>query len=349
MGRLKYLPLVFLLTLVLSSCADDYCDVPELIDPIIAQVRFDTAIVERGDVAEMEQRMGIVRIESVPLNFGAASAAFENFYVSHGDIVEYGQLLATLDMETLRLQIEQHEDRIEQMQNNFAFYNEMRRVDISFYNLCGDTQAASIANVELQIAIERQELQLRHAETDLERLRTRYRQSQLHAPFNGTIIYIPRRMRGSWVAPFDNIIYIIQEDAQIFVEYTGDTHIRQRVSSRIYAYIDGEVFTASRKRLTREQTLRYSTPPARFLVESETGAVPNVGALASLVTHIQSAENVLRLPRNAIFYSPEMGHYVHVVTNGQLELTPVIIGIRTETYVEIRYGLAEGAEVYVRS
>ena len=349
MDRYKFFPLIFLLILGFSSCVSGYRHAPELVVPVIAQVRFDTAVVERGDVSEMEFRMGIVRIESVPLNFGATSASFLSFYVSHGDVVEYGQLLAVLNMEPLRRQIEQHEERIEQLRRNFAFENELRRIDIDLYTIRGDLQAASLGRLELQLAIERQELQLRHEDTDLALLRARFNESLLPAPFNGTIAYIPRRLPGSWVAPFDPVIYIIPEAARIFVEYTGNTHIRQIVSSRIYAHINGEEFLASRKRLTREQTLRYATPPARFLLESQTGAVPDVGALASLITHIRSAEDVLRLPRNTIFYSPDIGHYVHVVTNGQLELTPITIGITTETYVEIRYGLAEGVEVYVRS
>lgn len=333
---------------ILASCnADDENSIaPDLLVPIITQVRFDTAIVTRGNVSEIEQHTGVVRVESQPLSFGSVSAPFDSFYVTFGESVSSGQLLASLNMEQLEIQIEQHEERIAEMRRSFDFENELRRIDIQLDRL---TSSASSNSLELELAIERQTLQLQHAEMDLEALQARLGLSRLYAPFDGTIVYMSQYTYGSWVPSFSPVLYISPNDASIYVEYTDNVPLRNRVGAIIKAHIEGNVYSATRMRLTREQMTRYSNTPTRFSLMSETGIYPPVGAFVSLEIHINSVENVLRLPRNAIFFDPEISFYVHQIVDGQLETVAITVGVRTGTYFEIQSGVEEGDEVYVRS
>jgi len=344
----RLLALMLIAAFGLSACGTGNTrgSAPELVVPIITQFRFDTATVTRGDIADVQQRTGIVRLESQPLNFGAVAASFNMLYVAPGDTVSYGQLLASLNIEHLERQIEQIEERIANMRQGFDFENELRRIDLQLARLNSATAPSSL---ELELAIERQNLQLSHAEADLQPLKARLAQSRLYAPFDGTIVYAIRRAHDSWVPSFAPIVYIAPEDARVFVEYTDTEPLILTLRAQVQAHIGTDIYRATRLSLTREQIARYISIPTRFVLESETGNSPPVGAFVSLKIYDQSAEDVLRLPRNAIFFDPGIGFYVQQMVNGELEMTTIAVGIRTETFYEIISGVQEGDEVYVRS
>ena len=339
MGKVIFIILFF----VLVSCVNgEELDAPELLTPISAQIRFNTAIVTRGLVADIEQRVGIVRVESTGLNFGPVSDFFETFHVRPGERVVEGQLLASLDMRHVRAQILDREERIERLRSDFAFENNIARIDIAL------AYDPTHLQRELNFALERQNLRLRHEEEDLRILRERYAMSFLYAPFDGVVSYLPARVSGTWVPAFVNVIYITSDDARVFVQYTGPTLFFHGLGSRVIIYIEGEAYDAVRLGLTREQISRYHTPlPLRFLLASDTQ--PPAGAFAAIHIYTNRAEDVLRLPHNALFFSPDIGFYVHRMIDGQREMTAVQTGVHTETYVEIISGLEEGDEVYARS
>ena len=334
---------------MLSSCGRNNVggSAPELLVPVSAQIRFDTAIVARGKVANVTQRAGFVSAEALAVNFGPVAAFFRNFYVLPGDAVSYGQLLARLDMEQLETQIARHEERIVELQMEFDFDNELRRIDLEMLIAEGANPAISHARLELELALERQALVLSHENADLQKMQTQLEQSELRAPFDGTVVYVAGQESGSWVAPFEPMLLITPDDAQVFVEYIGGTSIPQGVDVQIQAHIGSQVYTATRISVTREQALRYGHTPTRFILESETH--PPIGTFVSLIIYTSMREDVLRLPRNALFFNQDMGFYVYLITNGQLEMVVITTGLHTETYVEVLGGVAEGDEVYVRS
>ena len=410
----KFLPILLGVLLGLSSCAvgGTGSAPPELLTPVSAQIRIDTALVTRGNVAEVERRTGIVRTDSTSLNFGPVSASFGRFYVQPGDTVTEGQLLASLDMTHLEEQIENQEEHIARLRRDFDFDNELRRIDIEIQALelramriapapppvtlspkeesdydqeyenedenihddydeddtqnqedetpppppdvappaAADTawlsQELSRARLELELALERQALTLRHEEEDLQEMRTRLAQSFLYAPFSGTVTYISQRPPGAWVSSFEPMIYIASEDAQIFVEYDGGQPYHHAMGARVVAHIGEETFYATRLSITREQVQRYERPPIRFVLDTD--SPPPVGSFVSLHIYTAWEEDVLRLPRNTLFFHPDLGFYVYQVTGAEREMVVVSVGIRSETYVEILGGLGEGDEVYVR-
>ena len=344
--RIFLASIVLIAVLALTGCgAGGDHRAPELITPPIAEARFDTTTVTRGNVSEIFQRTGIVRVESHPHNFGPVSASFGKFYVLPGDEVEYGQLLARLNTENIEQQIERLTEQIADMRARFETENELLRIN---WQLARLQAGAPAHNLELELAQERQTLQLRHAEENLEELKARYAQMQLRAPYAGTVVFTAHLTAGSWVPSFTPVIFIAPEDAQVFVEYVDSAPLPLPYVS-VYAHIEGRVYNATRIRLAREHLLRYGTPPLRFALEAVGGNYPPLGAYVFLEIFTQHAEDVLRLPRNAVFHSYDWGYYVHQLTNGQLDVTPITVGIKTTTYIEITSGIREGDEVYVRA
>ena len=347
---MRLLALLFIAVLILSSCGRVAGGAaPELLVPVVAEIRFDSAIVERGPLLEMDVRLGFVRVESAALNFGPIAATFDTFYVLPGDTVTYGQLLARLNTEQLDAQILRQEEHIAGMRSRFDFENELRRIDIRILTAQGAGAAISNARMELDFAIERQTLQLRHAEADLQNLLDRLPAMELRAPADGTVTYVLGHTQGVWIPPFSSVLYFAAEDARIFVEYVGGDPYAHPRDIRIEAHIGSEIYTATRMWLPWEQARRYGqfVTPTRFILETETQPPP--GTLVVLHFFNRQVEDVLRLPRNTMFFNNDLGFYVYRIVGNQLEMTAVSTGIHTETYVEILGGLAEGDEVYVRS
>ena len=352
-----------------SACANVEATTapPELLFPEASYIHADTAVVTRGDVGDVERHTGIVRVDSMPVNFGSTAAQFGNFYVRHGDIVTEGQLLARLNFEQMERRVLAQEERMAFMLRDHALENEIRAVELtirvaennramwqaaeSFDNDRMSAEEAESREIErawynLQLSRERQSLLMRHEEVYLNSLLSRLDGSELRAPFDGVITYISSHVHGSWVVPFANIVHIAPNDADVFVEHIGATTLLPAGMARIQAYIDGNAFDLTRLHLTRVQSLRYTQPPIRFTLDTDTP--PPVGTLVSIHAYRRLVSGALRIPRGALLHDSGVGFYVHKAENGGMVQTLVSVGLRTATYVEILGGLAEGDIVHVR-
>jgi len=341
---------------------------PELLAPVSATIRTDTATITRGTVAEVRQYTGIVRASSESIGFGSVAARFGVFYVQPGDMVSQGQLLARLDFEQIQIRIARQEEHITATRRQQTLANNIRAIELDIQYLENarlmqqaiknyDKEAIAAAEsgrldiyrarMESEFLLEQQALALRHEESYLDSLKEQYERSKLHAPFDGMVTYIADLLPGSWVASFTAIMHIVADDAPIFVEYIGESYPNLHGVARIHAHIGGQIYNAARLNLTREQILRYGGSPLRFTLE--TAEPPPVGSFVSMYVYTHFEEDVLRIPRNALHHDPDMGFYVYRVDGLYLTQEYLTIGPRTETYVAVLSGLVEGDVVSVRS
>ena len=357
--------------IIFAACAGAAVP-PVLIAPVSADIRMDTAVVTRGPVAEVWRHSGVVRRDAQPLNFGSLAAAFGEYYVRLGEDVIQGQLLARLDFEELEKQIARQEERISDMNIAFVFDNELRTLDLDIRAIELTNDALYVSHevherrmleldrawVELELAGDRHALTMSHEAAVLQSLRDQLTQSEMRAPFSGTVVHLAPKAPGAWVAPFEPMVYIARTDAPVYVEYIQDSgnmpHLRHRHhpnhpsrAVRVMIHADGQVFETTRVQLTRDQILRYGNPaPVRFSIVGDTQ--PALGSFAAIHAYSHWVEDVLRIPRSALLSSPDLGFYTYRIENGQRIMTMISVGPRTETYVAVLSGLEEGDEVYVR-
>lgn len=358
--------MALLLVLALSACGAAEADAPpELLVPITVQTCDNTAVATRGSIAHIIRISGIVRADSVPLDFGATAGRFSEFYVLLGDAVYEGQLLARLDFTQVEERITRQEERITIMRTRNTFNNQLRSLDLDIRShinaiamqsaadsndtnarLDAEAEARAIqdARTELVFTIEQQALALRHEEEYLISLQQQYARSELFAPVAGTITYKADITAGSWVAPFSDILHILPEDAPVFIEYTGGTNV-PRVP-RIRANIGAAVYDLTRIEVSSEEVQRLGRAPVRYTIGGQ--VLYPMGTFAAIYVYSIWEEDVLRIPRNALFFDPDVGFYVYRVEDSQLTMVYVAIGRRTEAYAAIASGLEEGDVVYVR-
>ena len=334
---------------------------PDLLIPVSA--RIDTAVVTRGTVAEAARHVGIVRVQSEGLHFGVAAGNFGAFYVRTGEQVTQGQLLARLDTEAIYQQIQQQEERISRLQQNHIHDTALRNVEIDILTLehmamQRETQAQrdaaqqrymdiGRARMELDLAVQRHAFTMRHENAYLQTLEERRRGTAIYAPFDGTITYLATR---TWVPSFSPVVFISPEDAPVFIEYIGTETLTPGRAARITGHMYNQIMTLTHAPFTREQVVHYRSMggmmPVRFAMDTETP--PAVGTLVPLYIYSVWQADSLRIPGNALFFSPDTGFYVHRVENGMLLQTIISTGVMTDTFVSVTSGLTEGDVVYVR-
>ena len=360
---------LLILSLAFTACADTQISTsatPNLLIPTATRV--DTAVVTRGTVAEAQRFVGIVRQESIPLNFGAIAANLGEFYVRPGDSVVQGQVLARLDADLIEEQIVQQEERLSRLIYEFNVERTIRELDIEIMALelrdilfnAAETMNTSAfvaaerreleierAKLDLELIKERQSMTLRQEEVQLRNLVSRRAELNLYAPFDGVITRVVNR---GWVPSFTDILYISPMDAEVFVEYLGAAIFAPNRAVRIQGQYQGQVFGLNRMFLTREQILYYRNlninMPVRFAIESDD--IPPVGSLVTIYVYSHFLEDTLRIPRNALLASPEYGFFVYGVNDGILTQVLITVSAVTSTYVAVVSGLAEGDVIYVR-
>ena len=360
------LGLGFMFILLVTACAGDVrpANPPKLLVPLSERV--DMAVVTRGTLARIMQYRGIIRVESEQLDFGNNPLRFGNFHVVVGEQVEAGQLLARLDVEHIEEQLSDLRDEIVAVQEAHDFENEMIRSEISILwaqrneLIVGEAEVTQIdaktldinqRQLDLEHAYERQALTMRNLAIQVEYLEERLTAAELLAPYDGIITWLAPLEFRQFLYPFQSILSIsCGED--IFIEYasTNPLNFRPGTTPTITAAIEGRVYDLAIRLLSEEESSRYLinrvTPPARFdIVDSNHRLEP--GASVIITHYVQVAEDILMIPINSL-YAMFGETYVYINNNGSKEMRLVQVGIRNRAFVEIRYGLEEGDEVFVR-
>jgi multidrug efflux pump subunit AcrA (membrane-fusion protein) len=377
---LPWLSVFFLLSVLflLSACALQEPVAPELIPPV--SERLDITKADTGSVADIIRKPGIVRLRSRGLSFKRTPGIFGAFYVKHGEAVQEGQLLATLDTKALEEEIIKMEENLTRLKEENTLRREIRRLEIDEmifnYNLkqnADDLNEADFHFIEtLYMAIETALLTLTHEEERhslaeqqaagrLENHRLRLSGTRLYAPFNGIITHIQPIVKGDAVSVSTPVIYIAQPSS-LHIEVYDFTFrdfpdppgmspvpwipIPVIQAVRIRAYSPHGDFDLTYMGLPPAERTGHGMPPVYMEIAGP--PFPPLGAMVGVHLYLAWVEETLRIPSNALFHEPGTGFFAYRVINSRLVQTPLEIGVRGESFSEVLDGLAEGDEVFVR-
>jgi len=371
----KKIMVILVILILFTACANSVLDNPpgpELITP--AATRFDTIFIDRGAIENVAQHRGVTRPVSHPVTFGNHSGFFGHFYVQPGDVVREGQLLARLYSETLFEQISSVEEHLVNLRRAHNIENNLHTLEIDLLVLeqsemmrqgaetadvalmeRAETHSLEIARLELaqQQANQRHALAVAHATEDLTQLRETLRLREIAAPFDGTISYIPDIRPGSFVLQGRHVLYLTT-GYPLFVEKIGSPHAFQPL---IVQYIRGNVagrpMELAHWPLSRAEMFVHGTGGGARFVPTNAADTLQLGEYVELLFYRDLLQDVVRVPVNAKFRGGMVDgvptFYVLLVVNETLVPTTIEIGVTSESFAEVLYGLQEGDEVYVRS
>ena len=363
--------ILLLLILAVTACSAP-SPRPVLLEPVSAQL--GNVRVSRGNVQVKEIHRGVVKAHSEAVRVQTGSGILGTIYAWPGDEVTTGQLLARMDTENILERYEAQTLRISNMRRQHDFVNEENALEIAALELSYASTVWAAAEEFDTAAMERAEqiresiewanltkqqtiaIQNANMARELQRLTDlsdALADANIYAPFDGVISYMAVN-KGAWVNNFDPVMYIICHNADVFVEYVGQslTLNQARFPIRKQGHVGTAVFDLTLIPPTAEQQEYYIRrnlpPPIRYRV-SDGVQLPPVGTSVSLNFYSRFYEDVLRVPRNALFTHATYGSFVYRIEDGQMVQTFVTIGTITETYAPVFGGLQEGDEIFVRS
>jgi len=359
----------------ISSCGEGATLVgPPLHEPVAGQA--DIAIVSRGIVEALDIVPGITSSPTQAARLEVGSGRIESVYAWPGDSVVEGQLLARLDSSHLDVMIEGMEESLARSQRLHHLQTEemsleIRLLEFAYSDAREQAQSAQgtplyeaaidnatrirqrkeLVGLELNHRRRRHNIDVEDMEIALSSLRRDVGETEVRSPIDGEVVYTV--FPGAWVTASDPVMYIAETEG-VIVEYIGMTIFasRFRDAVKLQGIINGRVYDLEAITPSREEQVYYRSRnlelPIRFEIRSELYDAPPVGEKVFIHLYSAWAEDVLRIPSNALFRSGQDVSFVYRREGDTQELVYVATGMTTGFYIEIVEGLNEGDEIFVR-
>ncbi len=299
---------------------------PPIMEP--PEITYKTIAVTRKDIEDSVRVTGyFVYARQKSVQFRSASGRLDAIYVSYGDVVEEGQLLASLVTNNTELRIRQQELRV-------------RKLELGLER----KQLTGADRFEIEMA----KLDLELGKIQLEQLINELETSRLRAPMSGEIVYITNAAEGDYIDSY-RTMFQIADRSKLYLSYAGSNLGEFRLGMKVVvayedAEYDGEVV------MTPAQFPIDAPESQRRQVMFEVRGLPDTvkkGESARVVLILQKQENALVIPRSQV--QRYLGRkYVYVLEDGVRTERNIDTGIENATEVEVTEGLEEGELIVLR-
>ena len=339
------------------------------------QVSYITDMVERHDIEKVVNAAGEVRASELVTVGAQVSGKIEKLYVSVGQEVKKGDLIAEIDSTTQqnevdinKAQLKSYQAQLEAAETSLKIAEKQykRAQTLKKQNAVSEEdledaedvyKTAKSAVTQLESSIKETEISLSTAETNLGYTR-------ITAPLDGTVVSVPVKVGQTINAAMDTPTIVQVADLsqmEILIEISeGDiVNIKPgvKVTYAILADLDN----------VQETTLKSIDPGLTLLTNGEYTevvgddeaiyyygrlVVPNkdgrlrIGMTTQNVIYVEDAEDVLVIPALAVKGSTE-DEYVEILTEEGVQRRSIETGISDGLNVEVKKGLDEGEEVII--
>lgn len=334
-----------------------------------------TEPVKRQDVQKVVNATGEVRAIDLVTVGAQVSGKIEKLYVSIGQTVKKGELIAEIDSTTQQNDVDINKARLDSYKAQLKAAEISLKVTEKQYkrtqtlkkrNAASDEdlenaedayETAKSRVTELESSIKETEISLSTAETNLG-------YTKITAPLDGTIVSIPVKQGQTINAAMDTPTIVQIADLtqmEILIEISegdiGNIKPGVKVTYSILADLNN-VFETTLKSIDPGLTLLTNDEYTEVVDSSEAIyyygrlIVPNedghlrIGMTTQNVIYVESAENVLTLPVIAI-QNDGGKKYVDVLTPNGVQRKTVITGVSDGLNIEVKEGVAENDEVII--
>ncbi len=298
-----------------------------------------------------------IPVKTASLLFPINGIAYDTFFVTLGETVTEGQLLAQLNMGTLL----DDEDACVRALDNYALQlsqlEDSRSMSLKKQQYDGagwdaDDQAKALNNINKQYDHQKQNIEDQIYLTDLrlKDIREKIDERRLYAPFEGVISYVYSPESGDVSSTFKKIFgisdssqSIFRADTKIWSTFTPGDVYSVAANDREYAVtvIDAAELGLETKGRTEGKSdyVYFSLNEPVFDLED--------GAKGSITIVTTNVTNVKAVPKAAISNINGKDVVYVLGEDGLRTYIEVTTGARNERYVEIIDGLEPGDEVII--
>jgi multidrug efflux pump subunit AcrA (membrane-fusion protein) len=300
---------------------------PPLVKP--AEQNYSTDEVKMGDIRREVRGSGIFEsTESELAQFKSQGGRLKKLYVSSGDEVKKGDLLAELVVDGLDVQLLEQKLGVER-----AGYAVKQG---------GSEEERHMA--ELQLEIEK---------LKLEKLEQTDEQSKLRATMNGQVVFVEELVEGDFVQPYQTLVRVADPTKLRFAYRSSDAgsigEVDVGMSAVITAGNDYEstgkvVQTPASAPVTTDADLKSRYASTLYATVEKLPEGVEIGSSANVSIVLVEHKNAVLIPKSGL--RSYLGRtFVRVLEGKALREVDVEVGIQSSTQVEILRGLKEGQTI----
>ena len=338
-------------------------------------ITYITQPVRRQNVEKVVNATGEVKAVDLVTVGAQVSGKIEKLYVSIGQTVKMGDMIAEIDSTTqqndvdiAKAKMSSYQAQLKAAKTSLTIakkqYKRMQSLNKknahsteALENAEDGYESAMSKVAEIEASLKETEISLSTAETNLG-------YTKITAPLDGTIVSVPVKVGQTINAAMDTptIVQIADlNQMEIYIEISeGDIgNIKPGVKVTYSVLADmNKVYETTLKSIDPALTLLTDDQYTEVVDSSEAIyfygrlVVPNadgklrIGMTTQNVIYVESAEDVLTVPAMALKGDVD-GKYVEVRTAEGVERRPVITGVSDDLNVEIKKGVSEGEEVVI--
>ena len=307
--------------------------------------------VQKGDIERKIRVTGrFVSVSQSNVQFTERGGRLESIRVKLGQSVKKGDLLATLDTETLADDIKLQEIALQRSRIGYEkarqAYND--EVGVAKYELDKPQREIDANKARLQADVDMAKLDVDSNDIRLAALQRALSEAQMASPIDGDVIYITDVKTGDWIESYSTVVTVADPN-QLQLRYAEDrvgdfvTGMKVTVNYENSPYEGEVVMTPVDLPIDAKESMKNT------ILVAATGLPEGIriGSDAQIVAVLDQRTDTIVLPKYAL--NKNFGRtYVNVLKNNLREERDVEIGIQSDTEVEILKGLEIGEQVIVR-
>jgi RND family efflux transporter MFP subunit len=313
----------------------------------------NTELVGRRDLRATVLATGVVRpMVGAEVRVGSrVSGVLQRLYVTVGDRVREGQLLAQLDSTELTARLRQAEAALAnaQAENNYAVEEYGRATDLREKGIIPDTEM-SLMERQRDVTAS----QVAQAKANLEAAQIQLDYTKIYAPISGVVAEVTTQVgetvAASFAAPtFVTIINLDRLEVWAYVDETdiGRVEVGQRAVFTVDTY-SGTDFTGTVTAIRpmaeiQDAVVNYVT--VIDIVERH-GRILRPEMTTTVNIELERRDDVLAIPNRAV-RRDRAGTYAFLMENGARIRRNIRVGYRDRDYSEVVEGLKEGDRIVV--
>lgn len=295
-----------------------------------AAIPVEAATVSRGDVAAYYSGTATLEADDQAMVVSQITGVVLDTFVEEGDFVEAGQVLARVETDRYRLEVEKAEAALKRLETDYQRKKELF-----------DKELVSADDFERVSA----ELQAQKAAYDLARLDLEY--TSIRAPISG---YVSERTvrTGNLVKLHDPVLRITSYDPLLAVLHVPEREMSVlrkglQVSMTLDAW-PGETFTGEIIRIS--PVVDPGTGTFRVTAEvRDHGDKLKPGLFGRAEVLYDLHQDVPVIPRSAVITEDERNHVFVIGEDGSAVRRSVELGYERAGLIEVREGVAAGETV----
>lgn len=299
---------------------------------------------DKKDLTKYYSFSGNIESSDVQNVVSTTNEPVKKFYVKEGDKVQAGSLLYEVDSNTIQSTLTTANTTLSNAKTTYAADKLDYERKQELYQIGGVTlQELQNAGDTLSAA----QNKVTEAKASYEQAQKQYEDTKCYAEVSGEVskIYVDENDSITQGTSIMDIVNYDSLEISIKVDEYDLSEVTEGMSAEVYIEAIGKTVTGTISEIARGASVENGVSYFKTTVMLPEDASLRVGLSAEVKVVTQSAKNVITVPVKAITYEGSNAYVQRYNSKGNIDKTPVTIGINNGTDIEIKKGLKEGDKI----